>query len=501
MIIGGNLGLFPLTGVTLPFVSYGGTSLLFSFLGLLILLNISHQSSASTDSNTIRQPMHHFMSYILIFMLILEVVAVSLLSFCLRPQLVERPENPRWVVDDRFTERGNILDRDNEVIITNKGEIGSFERISNYTPLYPIVGYTNPIYGQTGIELTMYPYLRGYQGHSQSNIFSRELIYNQPPEGLDVRLTIDLDLQKSADEHLGDLSGAVIIMNANSGEILAMASHPYFDAADLSTTWEDLIKDESGPLVNRVTQGTYPPGTALFPFLLSKAYEENLELPSPVELYEKNNRELNCAIPLDGIITWDSFAKQGCLKAQEALSTLLEYDNIYESFQRIGLFSEPNLHLDVASATQPESETVMAFSSSGESFRTTPLQLGLAASSISNGGILPSPRIVSAYLSPDNVWETIPKLTSNQQVFTEEVVEEISGLLQIPEMPYWQVVETTHLEDDKSISWFVIGTTLDWPGQPAIVVVLLESPDTVRAQEIGLALIQEATNYHLENEE
>jgi cell division protein FtsW (lipid II flippase) len=496
MIIGGNLGLVPLTGVTLPFVSYGGTSLLVSFIGLLFLLLISSKTPLIDETMTPEHPGYLFISFSLISLLILEIITTSIFSFWTRSLLVERAENPRWIVDDRFVERGRILDRNNNIIISNTGEIGSFVRTSNHIPLYPIIGYTNAIYGQTGVELTMYSYLRGLQGYSFSKLLSQELFYNQPPAGLDIRLTIDGDLQKTADELLEDLPGAIVVMNANSGEILAMASHPYFNAAELSSTWEDLINDDSAPLVNRATQGSYAPGTSLFPILFLKANLAAVEIPDPIDLYENNSRELNCTLPIDETLTWAAFINRGCLNTQEDLADILGFESVFEILQNLGLFTMPSMYLDLASANAPNSGTERIFFNDKNSFSITPLQMALAASTITNGGILPGPRLVSAYFSPEQVWETIPKLTPNQQVISEEIANEVALMMEVPGNPYWQAVAMSpHPEENENTTWFVAGTTSNWPGQPLTIVILLETTDPFRAQEIGQSLIQEALRY------
>ena len=155
------------------------------------------------------------------------------------------------------------------------GTSGEITREIQYQELSPILGYTSAIYGQTGIEAAMYPYLRGLEGYPESTILLRDLLYNQPPEGLNIRLTLDLFNQQIADDALGDSSGSAILMNAETGEILAMASHPYFNPATLDEDWEMLTGDENAPLINRATQGEYPVGTALFPFVMTTPNDRN----------------------------------------------------------------------------------------------------------------------------------------------------------------------------------------------------------------------------------
>ncbi|MBK9208680.1 MAG: hypothetical protein IPL71_10425 [Anaerolineales bacterium] len=107
------------------------------------------------------------------------------------------------------------------------------------------------------------------------------LIYGTPPPGLDVRLSLSLPLQSKADQLLGGHTGAIILMNAETGEILAMASHPTYDPNKLDDEGEALSQNESAPLVNRAAQGLYPIGTTMLPLMRAQYGEIT---PSEAEL-------------------------------------------------------------------------------------------------------------------------------------------------------------------------------------------------------------------------
>ena len=493
LIIGGNIGLLPLTGVTLPFVSYGGSSLLVSFSALLILLTISDQTSPLPQSESLRIRRLKVVSWLMVIALIVEIIVTSAISFWFMPSLVERADNPRWFIDDRFKERGDILDRNNQILVTNTGEVGEFTRINNHTPLYPIIGYTNYTFGQTGIESSMFPYLRGYEGYPYSERFWQDLIYNQPPEGLNVRLTLDLALQRTADHLLGDNVGTAILMNASSGEILAMASHPYFDAANLETDWDSLINDEDAPLVNRATQGSYPPGAALMPFIVKSQLNLLQMTPNPDSLLVDLFPNLSCAQPVQEPITWHKLITNGCQSVQVELAEITGVDELLDLYQSVGFFTGPNFYLSVAEPSQPEAAEEFDFYRGLGSFRISPLQMALAASTITNEGILPGPRIVNAYQNPAGDWITLPKLTSNIEAFTPVEAVLLSDLMSQPESPFWQLTATVEIEDDDPITWFVAGTTSDWQGQPVTVVVVLERRAPGQAERIGISLIEEVT--------
>ena len=77
------------------------------------------------------------------------------------------------------------------------GSSGTFYRYYPYPSLAPVTGYTHPAFGQAGIEASLDDYLRGLQGNPSSTVWWHELLYGTPPAGLDVRLSIDLDLQQA----------------------------------------------------------------------------------------------------------------------------------------------------------------------------------------------------------------------------------------------------------------------------------------------------------------
>ena len=491
LIIGGNIGLLPLTGVTLPFVSYGGSSLVVSFVAMLLLMVTSNRSENSLNKLSSQQSRPVIISLCLIAFLSLEMVVTSLESFWFMSSLINRPENPRWVVDDRFSERGEILDRDNQIIITNTGEIGSYQRESKHTPLYPIVGYVNATYGQTGIEETMFDFLRGYEGYPSLEIFWQDLLYNQPPPGLDIRLTIDLDLQKLADSLLGSEAGAIVMMNAQTGEILTMASHPHFDASNLEENWDDLVDDPNAPLINRATQGLYPPGAALFPFIATTQPEFIQQNDQPGSLMNGSSGMVNCAAYPGLDLSWQSAITHGCQGIQIHLAEMTGVNNILFLYQNLNFFSPPDIRLNVAQAESPDVDAQESLYAGEGSFNLTPLQIAMAVSALTNQGIMPAPRIVNGYQNSQGGWITLPKLGQNIQAVDTQSSIWITNLLEDTESPHWQVTSVVNTEDDQNITWFIAGTVPDWQGQPTTVVVLLERNAPELAEEIGLSLLDQ----------
>ncbi|MDD5432211.1 MAG: penicillin-binding protein 2 [Candidatus Omnitrophica bacterium] len=131
-------------------------------------------------------------------------------------------------------------------------------------------GYnTKDLVGFGGIEEKFDYYLRQEEGGLSFEVnhkgrFVRVLGFRPPKNGKDIQLTIDLNIQKIVEDKLGERNGACIIMNPNTGEIIALASAPSFDPADFverSASISGLFSDKDAPLMNRAISNTYPPAS------------------------------------------------------------------------------------------------------------------------------------------------------------------------------------------------------------------------------------------------
>lgn len=125
--------------------------------------------------------------------------------------------------------------------------------------------------GKTGVEKIMEQKLRGKSGSSrlEVNAFGRVMKHidkQDPAPGENVYLSVDSRLQKKAYELLGDESGAVVVMNVKTGEILAYVSAPSFDANLFTSgmnqkTWNELVSNPKNPMADKIIGGVYSPGS------------------------------------------------------------------------------------------------------------------------------------------------------------------------------------------------------------------------------------------------
>lgn len=169
--------------------------------------------------------------------------------------------NPRVNLLAEKVVRGKILSADGQVLArTVTADDGMETRECPFGNLYAhVVGYTEK--GRTGIESMTNFYLL------TSHVNLIEQIVNEfsgtKNLGDNVVTTLDSRLQQTAYDLLGDRRGAVVVMEPDTGKILAMVSKPDYDPNTVAAQWESLTADEQGEarLLNRATQGLYAPGS------------------------------------------------------------------------------------------------------------------------------------------------------------------------------------------------------------------------------------------------
>ena len=169
--------------------------------------------------------------------------------------------NPRVNLLAEKVVRGKILSADGQVLArTVTADDGTETREYPFGNLYAhVVGYTEK--GRTGIESMTNFYLL------TSHVNLIEQIVNEfsgtKNLGDNVVTTLDSRLQQTAYDLLGDRRGAVVVMEPDTGKILAMVSKPDYDPNTVAAQWESLTADEQGEarLLNRATQGLYAPGS------------------------------------------------------------------------------------------------------------------------------------------------------------------------------------------------------------------------------------------------
>lgn len=163
--------------------------------------------------------------------------------------------------------RGAIFDRDGVRLAWNKrDQNGEPYRVYASNALAPVIGYASRQYGTTGLENAWNAQLSGVVSADPLRELTRKF-RAEPSDPEDIRTTLVLALQQAAVQALGKNRGAIVMLDPRTGEVLALASTPTFDAsaiadpATATATFDKLRADDRHPLLPRATSGLYVPGS------------------------------------------------------------------------------------------------------------------------------------------------------------------------------------------------------------------------------------------------
>ncbi|MFN8457597.1 MAG: FtsW/RodA/SpoVE family cell cycle protein [Anaerolineae bacterium] len=394
IITAGTLKLMPLTGVTLPFVSYGGSSLVTSFVMVGLLLFIANQrvsESANGRMSESASQREHRRSTLNIqhstfniqhlklaqgLFVGFAIVAGGLIlwQIALAPFLVSRSDNPRLVIAEQQIRRGRLLTAGGipvaETVINAQGLA---ERRYPYVGLSSVTGFYSIRYGVGGTEAAFDSILRGTAGQTVQEKWLADLLH-RPVVGQDVTLTINLPAQVAADTALGDQEGAIVVLDIQSGAILVMSSHPTYDPNTLDERWDTLRDDPAAPLLNRATQGLFPvgdlarlvgliglaeAGTTIPAAPLAAPLDEMLA-PLSKPGYAATARQLGLTRPLPGLPSQagrlPDFDDKGTYR--DLAATPLHLARLVAALDLAGQLPTPTLSLEVAAAPPPQTPSL-----------------------------------------------------------------------------------------------------------------------------------------------
>lgn len=239
------------------------------------------------------------LTYLVVAVFLGLIVYFSYFLLIQRETVINNTYNARL---DSFAERvvrGKILSSDGTVLAeTLVDEEGKEIRNYPYGPLFAhAVGYSTM--GKTGLEALGNFYMLTSHVNLIEQLFHE--LSGEKNLGDHIVTTLDVGLQQTASDALGDRRGAVVVMEPDTGKILAMISRPEYNPNTLQEDWAVLTSGEntSAQLLNRSTQGVYPPGST---FKLVTALEYIREHPSDYQdfrfdcdgYYEQGEYTIKC---------------------------------------------------------------------------------------------------------------------------------------------------------------------------------------------------------------
>lgn len=446
LTIGGGTKFIPLTGVTLPLISYGGSSVLATTIVFFIIEGLYVIKPKKTQNDNLEfkllKPQTDIVMGIMYFFCALFLSLIIYLIIYVsknNEELINNAYNPRQEVLIEHNVRGSIYSRDYQILA--KTDVDLNKKETRVYPFYNIfshvVGYASK--GRSGIEGQANYYLIN-SNQPLSERMAADITNNKYLAD-SVVTTLDVDLQKIAYTAIGTYDGAVVVSNPKTGEVYGMVSKPDFDPNEIDDIWDDLVKDnESSVLLNRATQGLYPPGSTFKIVTLLEYVREN-----PLTYNDYSFRCKGSLKVEDGSVICYNHTAHGSMNLASSLAV-----SCNSSFGNIGLKLDRNKFQDtldgllfnkelpltmnysqsVANSSDDLSELDMVYTAFGQGGTLmTPMHLNLITSAIANDGVLMKPYLISEVINSN--MNTVKKFSSEKYatLMTKEEADILTDMM------------------------------------------------------------------------
>ena len=471
IIVGGVTRLIPMTGITLPFMSQGGTSLLASFIAVGLLLRcgdegtgtqveiegagVSARNALGTHLETPESGVlgrRALSKRLTVLTWLFTALFAALIANLAYVQVVQADSiksmtsNNHTIARRVYVERGSILTSDGVILAESvRQENGT------YTRSYPqgtlaahTVGYISTQYGSTGIEAAYDDVLTGQESYANWHDAFNSLA-GVDASGNDVVLTINSRIQAAAEAALEGRVGAIVVLDPKTGAVLAKASSPTYSNDQLT----DLLANggENAPLFDRTTQALYTPGSTFKVVTLAAALESGVATldsvyaaPASIEIGGGQVTNYNMAdygeLDLRTAFAYSSNTVFGQLATQIGAEALVATARAfgYGSSVGVGFTTVASLMPDPAEMTEWETAWAGAGQPVGQHEspagpQSTVMQNAMVAAAIANGGVLMEPYVVQGVTDANGSYISTTQPHALGQACSAAVAEQVGSAM------------------------------------------------------------------------
>ena len=434
-----------------------------------------------------------------------------------KPSFVKfmRRYNKRPNAADLQILRGPIFDRRGLVLAAPvRGNVWGRLYPLGEAAVHPL-GYYHSQFGITAVERACDPVLSGFTSEKPEELLGRLLFMSRAEEGDAITLTLDQRLQKKAYDLMAGRKGAVIIMQPQSGDLLALVSSPGFDPLDPAAAFYD---EDNAKAFNRAVQGLYPPGSTFKILIAGIALNQNLTptfncpplgyIAGPNTPAIRDNEYYTCArnntvwtgwgtLKLNEAMTHSSnvyFAQLGVACGHEAFNSMMNRARINTSLSYLTAPDNNTLKTARGQIASIKTKRALAMLAIGQGqLLVTPLHVACFTAAVATEGKMMRPRLkLNMPIIEESLLFT-PRTAEQLKIMLRRVVTHGTGKgVDIPGLEICGKTGTAQVDNKDDHAWFTCFAPLK---NPRIVVTVLIENGGYGAQTalpVARTLLQEA---------